>query len=209
MGVLEVCHPKACCCKGGLPELNKKHKPCRDCEITRLNNTGHRMCERCREFWRLTGRRAQLKARSKGLCIRCRCRTVMPGRVSCSRCLEYERTRRHVLHSEQKKYLTLRDEVFTAYGGYMCVCCGETEKVFLTIDHIDDSHKEPRKDRSKLYRWLRRNNYPEGFRVLCYNCNCGRARNGGICPHEKQKPLLSITLVPGVEQVVSYADTNT
>jgi hypothetical protein len=19
--------------------------------------------------------------------------------------------------------------------------------------------------------------------VLCYNCNCGRERNGGICPH--------------------------
>jgi hypothetical protein len=23
--------------------------------------------------------------------------------------------------------------------------------------------------------------------VLCYNCNCGRARNGGVCPHQQKK----------------------
>src|ERR1039458_4628209 len=27
---------------------------------------------------------------------------------------------------------------FAAYGGYECKCCGETEKAFLTIDHINN-----------------------------------------------------------------------
>ena len=25
---------------------------------------------------------------------------------------------------------------------------------------------------------------PDTIQILCFNCNCGRARNGGICPHE-------------------------
>jgi hypothetical protein len=31
--------------------------------------------------------------------------------------------------------------------------------------------------------WLRKHNYPEGFQVLCHNCNMGRQINGGVCPH--------------------------
>ena len=38
---------------------------------------------------------------------------------------------------------------------------------------------------SSIYSWLIRNNYPEGFQVLCYNCNLGKAHNNGICPHKK------------------------
>jgi hypothetical protein len=29
-----------------------------------------------------------------------------------------------------------------------------------------------------------RNGYPPDFEILCFNCNCGKAVNGGICPHE-------------------------
>jgi hypothetical protein len=29
-----------------------------------------------------------------------------------------------------------------------------------------------------------KNNFPRGYRILCYNCNCGRALNNGICPHK-------------------------
>lgn len=32
--------------------------------------------------------------------------------------------------------------------------------------------------------WLKDNKYPKGFQVLCTNCNTGRHRNGGICPHK-------------------------
>ena len=78
-----------------------------------------------------------------------------------------------------------RDLVFEAYGGYKCVCCGETEPKFLSIDHINnDGAKHKKKTNSNLYRWLKKNDYPSGFQVLCMNCNCGKYRNGGICPHK-------------------------
>jgi len=86
----------------------------------------------------------------------------------------------------------LKLEVLTHYGGNppKCTCCGETEIIFLTIDHIDGGGREHRKkvgDGSTFYRWLIKNNYPVGYQILCYNCNCGKAKNGGICPHQINK----------------------
>jgi hypothetical protein len=33
-----------------------------------------------------------------------------------------------------------------------------------------------------LYLWLKQNNYPPGFRVLCMNCNFAIGHSG-YCPH--------------------------
>ncbi len=99
------------------------------------------------------------------------------------------------------KYRKLRDEVYAHYGGYICACCGETTREFLTIDHIDGNGNEHRrsigigKAGSKFYYWLKKNNYPSGFQILCFNCNCGRERNKGICPHKAAKPMLTVKAV--------------
>jgi hypothetical protein len=84
-----------------------------------------------------------------------------------------------------------RQKVLDAYGRE-CKCCRETIEVFLTIDHIDNNGAEHRRDigngskslgSSAFYRWLIKNNFPEGFQTLCWNCN--RAKHLlGICPHQ-------------------------
>lgn len=79
----------------------------------------------------------------------------------------------------------IKAEVYAHYGT-ACACCGESNVGFLTIDHINGCGKETRKEHGlggSFYRWLRRNGFPEGFQTLCYNCNLGRANNGGVCPH--------------------------
>jgi hypothetical protein len=79
--------------------------------------------------------------------------------------------------------------VLIHYGGNppKCACCGESHIKFLTIDHINSGGKQHRKklglQGSGFYRWLKRNGFPKGYQILCYNCNCGRAKNNGICPH--------------------------
>ena len=85
----------------------------------------------------------------------------------------------------------IKDKVFNAYGGYICNCCGETEKLFLTIDHINNDGNVHRKQlfgksRSgrKFYEILIRENFPIGYQVLCMNCNWGKSRNRGVCPHK-------------------------
>jgi hypothetical protein len=79
-----------------------------------------------------------------------------------------------------------------AYGGFRCACCGETEKTFLTLDHIGNDGASWRKrilgGRLRAgyatYAWIYKNGFPEGFQVLCMNCNFGKRMNGGICPHQ-------------------------
>jgi hypothetical protein len=91
-------------------------------------------------------------------------------------------------HKEDKSayhknyYQEKRKLVFDHYG-WRCSCCGESESNFLTIDHIHNDGANHKKERTNtLYEWLVKNNFPEGFRTLCYNCNCGRKL--GSCPHK-------------------------
>jgi hypothetical protein len=39
-----------------------------------------------------------------------------------------------------------------------------------------------------VYQWLVEHGCPQDgrFRILCFNCNQGRALNGGVCPHESR-----------------------
>lgn len=81
---------------------------------------------------------------------------------------------------------SVRNELFIQYGNE-CVCCKETEKSFLTIDHIyNDGQLDKPVGRGgcKLYDFLRRNNYPKDrYQLLCYNCNFAKAFYGK-CPHK-------------------------
>jgi hypothetical protein len=58
----------------------------------------------------------------------------------------------------------------------------------LEIDHIDG---EGTKHRSQVGRhitdWLIRNNMPDGFQILCANCNRGKGKFGE-CPHKQEPP---------------------
>jgi len=74
----------------------------------------------------------------------------------------------------------LKSEVFAVYscGDPKCKSCNETDIGVLTIDHITGNGSDHRREifgNSKrcgypFYQWLKRNSYPEGFQVLCYNC---------------------------------------
>ena len=77
-----------------------------------------------------------------------------------------------------------------------CRCCGENSFVeFLDIDHVlgkkqMDSIPElvaigysSKFKIKKLISWITENDFPEGFQVLCKNCNGAKGVNG-ICPHE-------------------------
>lgn len=91
--------------------------------------------------------------------------------------LAYEKAR-HARHVKM---------VLDYYGG-KCECCGESEPKFLTVDHIEpiaSYKKRVELGHTRMYSWLVLNNFPPGYRLLCSNCNHGRARNGGVCPHQE------------------------
>ncbi len=82
-----------------------------------------------------------------------------------------------------------------------CRCCGENSHLdFLALDHIAGKNKmnyEPELVKlgysskllgSTLYVWIRENDFPDGFQVLCINCNFakGMKKNKNKCPHERK-----------------------
>lgn len=83
-----------------------------------------------------------------------------------------------------KKHKAVRLAVLTHYSGgkSKCACCGEENIEFLQLDHINNDGAEHRKSTSHLYSWIIKNNFPEGFRILCANCNFSRGAYG-YCPH--------------------------
>jgi hypothetical protein len=90
----------------------------------------------------------------------------------------------------------LKREVLKIYGG-VCRCCGEDRVEFLTIHHVDNNGAEHRLKvwgdvrrggGTTFYYWLRRNGYPSGFEVLCFNCNCALGFYG-YCPHQKGEKI--------------------
>ncbi len=73
------------------------------------------------------------------------------------------------------------------YGGNppTCKCCGESQIEFLSIDHVNGGGNQHRKELGHgvhFDKWLIDNGYPEGFQVLCHNCNLAKGYYG-YCPH--------------------------
>ncbi len=81
-----------------------------------------------------------------------------------------------------------------------CRCCGENSHLdFLALDHIAGRYQMNREPElvklgysskllgSILYNWIRDSDFPDGFQVLCINCNYakGMKKNKNKCPHER------------------------
>lgn len=189
-------------------------KVCRDCQETkplsafaRRTDTGGRrnQCIACRNGRTPAGKcegcgkTFARGSKTRALCATCRPAVTKP----CARCgTEF------VGSMEQRRYCSpecrdasldekrravrrrMRLEALQAYGGESpsCVCCGEATLLFLSLDHVNGGGHAQRKETGGggFYIWLRRHDYPAGFRVLCHNCNFGRQLNGGVCPHQER-----------------------
>ena len=96
--------------------------------------------------------------------------------------------RKERARANNRKYARQSLEIIIEHYGDKCICCGEANRGFLTLDHVNNDGAELRKQHGNsglsFYRWVIKNGFPDFLQVLCYNCNFGRQRNGGICPHE-------------------------
>ena len=179
---------------------------CKDCEQTLPASAFYEGKKTyCKECWKVRVYARRDAVRAAGLCIECRT-PVDPGPL-CAGCQKVHRDR-HTANKDKYnakarvRRRQLRLDAFDAYGGAHCACCGESHVEFLTIDHIDGSGAEHRKELLKergwnvdsrsmsgshTYWWLKQNDYPEGFRVLCFNCNSSLGHYG-YCPHTAVSP---------------------
>lgn len=85
--------------------------------------------------------------------------------------------------SKRRRNLELKHQVMEYYsnGKPICSLCGFSDIRALCIDHINNDGAEHRRrvcgnsrnggGTSSTYFWLRKNGFPDGFQVLCFNCN--------------------------------------
>ena len=94
-----------------------------------------------------------------------------------------------------------QEEFVVAYGG-KCSCCGESNRKFLTIEHLNGGgHKERQSEGINtltLLSRLKKRGWPKEYTVLCFNCNCGKNRNKGVCPHLETNDSLVIAKLVGI-----------
>jgi 5-methylcytosine-specific restriction endonuclease McrA len=100
-----------------------------------------------------------------------------------------------------KNRTAIKKEVFLHYANPLrCVCCGVKGIEFLTVDHIIPKRNMAKDEKliqmgftsrlkaEKLNRWLKNNNFPKGFQILCWNCNFAKGVLGK-CPHKGIKAI--------------------
>ena len=74
----------------------------------------------------------------------------------------------------------------------VCACCLYDDIRALNIDHIIPRSKLSASEKlipragQQLWNYLKLNNYPKGYQILCYNCNLMKKANVD-CPHKFDK----------------------
>ena len=97
------------------------------------------------------------------------------------------KTKTAIARRKQQKNTRLKVLYWYSNGSMKCECCGEGDIRLLTIDHINGGGKQHVvKDKIKnLHEYLYYANYPEGYRILCWDCNKSYGQYG-YCPHDKK-----------------------
>lgn len=157
-----------------------------------ISPLGYSWCSLCKTH-KLISQFNKHRGRKNGLTQYC---------ITCSKIYSLERRARDGLKINaylRRKRAEWKRIAFEHYSGSppkcQCPSCPSPEMniIFLEIDHINGLSNEeleykklkgtrPRQG-PHMYRWLITNKFPLGFQVLCTNCNMGKRRNGGICPH--------------------------
>jgi hypothetical protein len=179
---------------------------------------GKKTCQKCCDKHTAMHAARRLKAIDSGLCGTCRKRPLVLGIKQCKQCarknnekslqrgaalvaaglcrecgkVRVDRPKRTCVRCRKRafdKYQALKNEVYAAYGGYLCACCHETEPAFLSLDHRNDdgaAHRREIGDGTVMLCWIKRNGFPPIFQVLCMNCQWGK-RKYSQCPHQAGK----------------------
>lgn len=165
------------------------------------NRNGKR-CEDCLKSATEYNRLRLQNRYDNGFCVQCGKNPYRNGQKSCESCAAKRRDKYTTCDNkdarrEQAAIIrrACRKRILAHYGG-QCVCCKESESMFLSLDHIDGGGNEHRRQignnpgnrcgssSTQFAKWVEKNNYPDTLQILCHNCNMGKHINGGTCPHK-------------------------
>lgn len=166
---------------------------------TEFHNKGHSStCSKeCQKKKRLNWQRDYSRtpeARAKKKILRATPKAKEKSRISSRLRSQRPEIKAKTKKSLQERTTQFKLEVFTHYSKEIsdsdvpiCACCKIDDIRFLTLDHIEGrkhlSKKEQKLKTLALWRHVKNIGFPEGYQVLCYNCNIAKGTMH-FCPHE-------------------------
>lgn len=136
-------------------------------------------CTTCRKKRTTRAKKRYAQRKSERLCRHCG-QKLDQACVICVKC-----SAKSTALARQKRK-EIQESVLDAYGR-KCNCCGESEKMFLQLDHVNNDGAAHRKQvGQRMWHWAAKNEFPDSLQLLCCNCNQGKQLNGGVCPHLSQ-----------------------
>lgn len=129
------------------------------------------------------------------LCKQCKVGTdfYTNNKSKCKECIRKYQAEWRVKNLEHsratgRKHNALRRQRVLDMYGRKCVCCGEPEQKFLTLEHRNgDGHLDRKQyGTGYMYQLAVKVFDPIKYEILCYNCNNAKGRYG-ICPHQENK----------------------
>jgi hypothetical protein len=161
-------------------------------------------CRTCKEWkpFELFGKCNKVKSGLQGDCIACFRKYQREWMQKNYNTRPEVRAKRRKWVQEHREYYRersrarnrrLRLECLSKYGGSppKCACCKENTYEFLALDHVNNNGAEERRNSTwgkggaVMYCLLRKRGFPEGYQVLCHNCNLAKGFYGK-CPHKKE-----------------------
>jgi len=129
----------------------------------------------------------------KKICSKCREEKdfTNPKENYCKSCkkeynAKWRKENREYHNARVKKWTQDRRRLVIEHYGAKCVCCGESNYAFLTLDHKNNDGNIERKlyknQNASIMARVIKDNFPDTYQILCYNCNHAKA-NLGKCPH--------------------------
>jgi hypothetical protein len=119
---------------------------------------------------RLRGRKSYYKNKTKNYLKHVEWRNKNLNKVSGYNNKWYHKNKDKVKESIRNRNKKLLEEIFDHYG-HKCsiIKCGSLNN--LRVDHIGGCKKDKYLKGHNLWRWLKKNNFPSGYRILCTRCN--------------------------------------
>lgn len=160
---------------------------CSNCGIRPPGET--QKCEECREKFKISSR-VSGKKNQKTRQEKARLKLLDP----------IEREKINACAKQRRK--KLRSEILDLLGG-KCVCCGETNKIYLQVDHLNKDGKQHRalcnNDTYTLFKDIKKNPSRFELRVLCASCHFAFTQ-GEQCQHPIVLNIHERYIYPGVKE---------
>lgn len=104
-----------------------------------------------------------------------------------------------ILNKKKLRYQLLRQTVLSHYSPTLsCSICGNNDIRVLDLHHEENIGSKHRKEIGDILYWIKKNNFPEGYLVLCANCNWDKEferRRHSVSPSAKSRHKLKLEVL--------------